>query len=571
MMGAEFPAEAQMLPASPRPRTEGRTGPGIRIYLFGKPAYGAKDRVDFAEIPSRASHVVGDLSAGEGSVVIVVSAKLSVLDGSHRRRLAMFGKASSDARARRALALSFFMQRMSSALSRVKGHFLPDFARGGHGKEARAAYDATAAAQRAAIAASVLHEVGHWSLQHPQPRRLAASMAAADAPEPCAAIPGTAGHVCTAVAWDFVSERSVWPGTLDLGGELAKGPSVPPAGPYATLHGRAAGHSAVSGACILVHGPSGAGKSGLAAAFACRHGIETVPAGTSRQLVSADMCVPCCGAVLPAVWQPDFSVRASHGFEVVPRPGPVQAVAAPVPDWFAGGGWPGGASGFWSVDHAVRVSRWDVAGGRVSNTNGMTGSIVIDPGRSGVLEGRSGNGVAFYNGSLIRICGDESFVLPERSGAAAGFGAMTGHDSGGLLYALWQNSLAGTHAVTSPRTQDAALTASKDAGIHTSYTGWKTDAVTGLHKGPLIDWDAAAARRKSDVVSCEITDLFEDDTTACIFPRRARDLFYGREIPPGDKPAGRAAAEREAGIINFAPRKSSKKTPGDIADVAAAR
>jgi hypothetical protein len=498
----------------------------------------------------------------------------------------------------------------------VKAHFVPDLARGGHGNEARAASAGTAAARRAALANFALHEVAHWCIHaNVQPRRLAPAMAAADAPVPSTAIPGTAGHVCTAVSWDFVSERSVWPATLDLAGELVEGRSVPPAGPYATLHGRAIGRSAVSGACILVPDPGGAGKSRLAAAYACKHGIETVPAGTSRQFVDADMCVPFRGALLPAVWQPELSGPESRGFEVAAQPAPA---AASVPNGVAG--WTG-VSGLLCADNGMCAPFSDIemlrnSGDGVPSKNGMTGSVVSDPDRWGLqentalfsllgttyggdgestfalpdLRGRtavqgsgSGHDFVFYcNGDTLigstvndAVTGgagnDIAFRGLNGSDTIADFSAATGQDNFSLLNALWQQVLIGTHAVASPRPPDVALTRSKDAALPISGTGWKTDAATRLHEGPLINWDAAAARRKSDVVSCEITDLFEDDTTACIFPRRARDLFYGREIAPGDNPVGAADVESGTGVINFASRKSKKKAPGDIADAAAAR
>ena len=584
-----YSIETETFPASPPLRTEGLFGSGIKRYFFGRPAYRAKDGFDFAEMPSAASRVAGDLSASDGTVVIVLSNKLSILEGSHRRSPAMFDKASSGARAHRATALNFFTQRVSDALAQVKARFVPDLARGEHGNEARAASAGTAAARHAALENLALHEVAHWCI-HPnvQPRRLAPALAAADAPVPCTAIPGTVGHVCKAVSWDFVSERSVWPATLDLAGELVKGPSVRSAGLYATL--QAAGRSTVSGVCIRVHGPGGSGKSGLAAAYACRHGIETVPAGTSQQFVDADKCVPFLGGLLPTVWQPERSGPESRGFEVAAQPAP--AAAASIPNGVAG--WTG-VSGLLCVDNGMYASLGDIemfrySGDGVPGKNGMTGSIVSDPGHLELLDGGSGSETVFCytrdaligsagNDMLTGFAGSNTLVGFAGNDTPVGFAGNdiltggAGNDTFAFRGSNGSDTIADFKATSGHDCDDLVCGLWHDAFVTSSYTGWTTDAATvSLHEGPLIDWDAAAARRKSDVVSCEITDLFEDDTTACIFPRRARDLFYGREIPPGDKPVGRAAAaEREAGIINFAPRKSNKKTPGDIADAAAAR
>jgi hypothetical protein len=609
-----YSAEAKMLAASLRLRREGRTGSGIRRYVLLKSiarGEGENSR-GFVRLPSGVSYDLSGLSDGPGPIVIVWSLSYSICEGLHRRRLGVFGKANSGAPARPAPPLTFLTQRTRDALSRVKACFLPGVAGDDHAKEARAAY-AAAAARRTAIADSVMHEVAHWCDHAPlQSRRLAASMAATGAPEPRSAALGTPSDVCMAALYDFDSAVPLWPTGLDRSVGPVKGLPVLPALPHATGPFLDAG----SIACALSnqnHDPGNADKGLMVryvTACACGDSIETVPAGMSRQFGGIDMRVPVCGGLLPAVWQPDFPGPAGRGFEAAARPVPVAVTAASTPIT-AADRWVGADSRFFCMDnnttHGV-CGGFEILGGagdRVAGTNGMTGSIVSDPDRWELLDGGSGSDFVFFdccrdtldggagndmlignagkgrltgcagNDTLTGGAGNDIFAFQgSRNGhdTIADFGIMTGHDSVDLWTAFSQNFLVRANAVTPSRTPDVALARSKDAGIHTSYTGWITDAATGPRReGPLIDWDAAAVRRKSNVVGCEITDLFEDDTTAGIFPRRARDLFYGREIAPGDKPAGRADAAGGTAVINFASRKSKKKTPGDIADVAAAR
>jgi hypothetical protein len=577
MMHVRYSVETNIFPASPLLHTEGRPQSGVQKYLFKRLATGGWGGHEFVKTSSG----VFELSTSNASVVIVWSVKLGVGDGPHRRRPDIFINVSTDAGGRPALPLTLLTQRARDALSRVKAYFLPGFADDGQGTEARALH---AAARRAAIAESDLHEVAHWCDHAPlQSRRLAASMAATGAPGPRTAVPGTPDHLWMSAFCDFGSAVPLWPTGLNPSVGPVKGLPVLPALPHGAWPFLDAGGIA----CALSnqnHDLGNAGKGAMfryVATYPCRDTIETLPAGTSRQFGGVDMRVPVRGGLLPADWQPDFPGPVSRGLEAAARPVPVPVTAASAPIT-AADRWVGGL--LCKDQNADGVCcGFEILGGAgdwMAGTNGTTGFIVSDPDPWELLGGGSGSDFGFFDGcrnTLDGGAGNDIFAFQgswNGHDTIADFGIRTGHDSVDLWTAFSQNFLVvEAKAVTPSRTPDVALARSKDAGLHPSYTGWITDAATGLRReGPLIDWDAAAVRRKSNAVSCEITDLFEDDTTAGIFPRRARDLFYGREISPGDTPAGRADAETGTGVINFASRKSKrKKTPDDIPDAAAAR